>query len=86
MRLKNMKGWSSRSINSALNDIRRKMNSPAAIKGVRRVRDYEEFRDLSDERQRMEEEELKAQEYTEESIEITEERIEGTICTHSDLK
>ena len=80
MRLQNMKGRSPKSINSALNAIRREMNSPAAVKRVRIVRDYEEYRDFTDERQRMEEEQLEAEGHPDCQIEISEEKVEAVIC------
>ena len=84
MRLQNMKGRSPKSINSALNAIRREMNSPAAVKRVRIVRDYEEYRDFTDERQRIEEEQRKAEGHPEYDIEVTEETVEALITEHDD--
>jgi len=76
----NLRRMSTKGINSALNAVRRRMNSPAAIKSVRRVRDYEEYRDFTDERQRMEEEQLEAEGHPDCQIEISEEKVEAVIC------
>ncbi|MBU2541703.1 MAG: hypothetical protein KJ593_07350 [Candidatus Omnitrophica bacterium] len=80
----NLRRMSTKDINSALNAVRRRMNSPAAIKSVRRVRDYEEYRDFTDEKQRMEEEQQKTEEHPDYQIEISEEKVEAIICELDD--
>lgn len=81
-----VRGMSAREINKVLNEYRRKMNSDVEKRCVKLVRDEDDMEEVVLQVAERKAVRIEQKKHPDDYVEISEEKVEEIINTHSDLK